>query len=58
MPKASRVVCRTCGAQLGIVLNDRLSIAGHQVEYAPRAGLTIICTACRTPRPWQDRHTA
>jgi len=28
VPHVSRVVCLGCGAQLGIVLNDRLSVEG------------------------------
>ncbi len=58
MPKPSRVVCRTCGAQLGAVLADRLTVDGHTVEYTPRGGLTIVCTACKTPRPWLDKRGA
>ena len=53
MPKSTRVVCRTCGAQLGAVLNDRLLVDGQRVEYAPRDGLTIVCIHLRRggPRP-------
>lgn len=55
MAKATRVVCLTCRAQLGTILNDRLTVEGHRVEYGPRGVLTIVCTACKTVRPWQDR---
>ena len=58
MPKASRVVCHECRAQLGIVLADRLMIDGHPVEYTPRGGLVISCVTCRTPRPWLDKRGA
>ena len=58
MPKATRVTCHICRAQLGIVLADRLTVEGHRVEYGPRGALTIICTTCTTPRAWQERKTA
>ena len=58
MPKASRVVCHTCRAQLGVILNDRLTVEGHRIEYGPRGALTITCTTCKTPRPWSERRTA
>lgn len=55
MAKVTRVPCRECGAQLATILNDRLVVAGHEVQYTPRQPLTIICTGCRTPRVWTDR---
>jgi RNase P subunit RPR2 len=58
MPKSTRVVCRSCGAQLGAVLNDRVRVQGPLVEYSPSSGLTIICTTCKTPRPWEIRRGA
>ena len=58
MPKASRVTCHACRAQLGVILNDRLTVEGHRVEYGPRGALTITCTACKTPRPWEERKSA
>jgi hypothetical protein len=58
VPKSTRVVCHACRAQLGIILNDRLTVEGHRVEYGPRGALTITCTACKTPRSWEERRTA
>jgi RNase P subunit RPR2 len=58
MPKSTRVVCHACRAQLGVILNDRLTITGHTVEYGPRGALIITCTTCKTPRAWTDRRIA
>jgi RNase P subunit RPR2 len=58
MPKSSRVVCHECGAQLGIVLNDRLSVEGHRVDVGPSSTITIVCTCCKTARSWETRRTA
>ena len=58
MPKSTRVTCHTCRAQLGVILNDRLTVEGHQVQYGPKGALTITCTTCKTPRPWTDRRIA
>ena len=58
MPKSTRVTCYTCRAQLGVILNDRLTVVGHQVEYGPRGTFTIVCTMCRTPRSWEERKSA
>jgi hypothetical protein len=58
VPKASRVVCHACRAQLGVIRNDRLTVEGHRVEYGPRGVLTITCTTCKTPRPWSEQRTA
>lgn len=58
MPKSTRVTCVACRAQLGVILNDRLTVEGHRVEYGPKGALTITCTTCKTARSWQDRKTA
>ncbi len=58
MPKSTRVTCRACQAQLGIVLNDELTVQGHQVTYHPHGGLTIICTSCKAVRYWETRKSA
>ena len=58
MSKTSRVVCHACRAQLGVILNDRLTVEGHRIEYAPGGALTIVCTACKTPRSWEERKSA
>jgi hypothetical protein len=58
MPKPTRVTCRVCRARLGVILNDRLTVEGHRVEYGPRGILTITCTACKTPRCWEERKSA
>jgi RNase P subunit RPR2 len=55
MPKATRVICHACRAQLGVVVNDRLTGEGQRVEYGSRGTLTIVCTTCKSPRPWTDR---
>jgi hypothetical protein len=52
MPKSSRVVCHTCGAQLGVILNGRLTVEGHRVDVGPGGEITITCMACKTPHPW------
>jgi RNase P subunit RPR2 len=58
VPHTTRVTCHTCRAQLGTVLNDRLTVEGHRVEYGPRGTLTITCTTCKALRPWEERKSA
>jgi RNase P subunit RPR2 len=58
MPKTSRVVCRQCGAPLGIVLNDRLTVEGHRVDVGPHGALTITCMTCKSVRVWETRKSA
>ena len=58
MPKSTRVVCHACRAQLGVILNDRLTVEGHRIEYGPGGALIITCTTCKTPRPWRERKSA
>jgi hypothetical protein len=50
MPKPTRVICRTCGTQLGSLLNNQLVVWGHEVRYDPRGIVTITCTSCKTER--------
>ena len=58
MPKSTRVICHACRAQLGVILNDRLTVQGHQVQYGPKSVLTITCAVCKTPRSWEGRKSA
>jgi hypothetical protein len=58
MPKSTRVTCLACGAQLGAILHDRLTVQGHQVQYGPKGALTITCTSCKAPRAWTARRSA
>jgi hypothetical protein len=58
VPKATRVTCHACRAQLGVILNDRLTVEGHRVEYGPKGALVIVCTACKTARAWMERKSA
>jgi hypothetical protein len=58
MPKSTRVVCRQCGAQLGAVLADRLTVEGHRVDVGPRHEILITCVACKAVRPWTVRRGA
>jgi RNase P subunit RPR2 len=58
VPKSTRVTCHTCRAPLGVILNDRLTVEGHRVEYGPKGALVITCTTCKTQRPWVERKTA
>ena len=58
MPHTTRVICHACRAQLGVILNGRLTVEGHRVEYGPRGMLTIVCTTCKTPRFWAERKSA
>jgi hypothetical protein len=58
VPKPTRVVCHTCRAQLGSVLDDQLMVWGHEVRYGPRGTLTIVCSHCQAERRWTGRKGA
>jgi RNase P subunit RPR2 len=58
MPKSTRVVCRACRAQLGVVLKDRLTVEGRRVDVGPRREIVITCMSCKAVRPWTIRRGA
>jgi RNase P subunit RPR2 len=58
VPKSTRVICHTCGARLGAIRNDRLTVDGHRVDIGPRGAVVITCATCKTARIWETRRSA